>query len=93
MNTLTIPALLALCVSTLLREGRGAEVDEAIRQGREVARRAGPYPAAAPDTPDDDGAVIRHAVLADAAMFDAAALHSDIMLPAKAARSPRGQKS
>jgi len=47
-----IARVLAECVCALHREGRGAEAEEAIRQGRVTAERLGPY---ASDAEDDDG--------------------------------------
>lgn len=74
MDVIKVQRLLATCVETLIREGCEAEADEAIRQGRVVAKALGPYPK---DDPDDVltalEEAIRAQVLADAGIVDAPA--------------------
>lgn len=70
MNVIHVQRLLATCVETLIREGLEAEANEAIRQGRVVAARLGPY------AKDDDEmttareAAIRKRALAEAGLLD-----------------------
>lgn len=56
-----------MCVSTLIREGREAEADEAIRMGRKAAADLGPYCSADDEIDSSGPALLRREVLADAA--------------------------
>lgn len=67
-----VARLLAMCVSALIREGRGAEVEDAIRQGRAAAAALGPY--GPDDDADDDDAAPSASALREKVLIDASGL-------------------